>query len=94
MIGHIAEAYRKGRMDARAGVKQRRDRHHDTDQVRRFYLLGWKDEKKRMDAIRECPQLEMALETEKRPPQIHQDRRSHERTSPHALDLMDLGGLD
>jgi hypothetical protein len=87
VIGHIAQAYRHGRLDARAGSKARRPA--TNGHIRAIYLLGYRDEQRRMKDRHECPQLALifpeplsAYAPEKQPPQMPQDRRSHPRVTP------------
>ncbi len=83
MIGHIAKAYRHGRLDARAGVKRPWG---EGGHLRRVYGLGHRDETARMKRARRLPQLELSLPGEKRPPTVPQDRRSHPRMAPGSPD--------
>jgi hypothetical protein len=71
VIGHIAQAYRRGRLDALAGIKADADPGRFRKRHRTYYLLGHHDETERMRARHECPQLELDLGL----PQIPQDRR-------------------
>lgn len=93
MIGHIGAAYREGRRDALSGKRRPRDPRRDTGQCRRFYVLGWKDERARMKRAGRLPQLEMsfpdregAAEQNGRP-QMPQDQRSHERMNPNTPEM-------
>jgi hypothetical protein len=67
MIGHIAAAYEAGRLDARAG---RRRRGREIGSRAPWYVLGWKDERRRMVRAGVLPQLEL---WENRPSRVPQD---------------------
>lgn len=87
MIGHIAQAYRAGRNDALSGRRRARVPWQESRYLHRFYILGWNDERARMDESGRLPQLKLELvcsngpEAENRAPQMPQERRSGERMS-------------
>ncbi len=65
MIGHVIAAYCRGRRDAQAGERRRRQ-YGETEQAREIYLLGHRDELERMTREGRLPQMRLELELEPR----------------------------
>lgn len=61
MIGHVISAYCHGRRCAWAGRLLERQP-DETDQARRFVVLGFHEEQARMREAGQLPQLELALD--------------------------------